>query len=298
MPTLTRSVGPSAREHGTVFPINRLNSISVFSTRNRNRLFLQKLNLRPSPIGGLEISWNDLEELEETERSSRFILDKTLEFHENTINKKSYNYRVNEPELWIPKSICEDLEIWTPLMLEAFVAGIGHYRKELMTQIDLISVDSTGTKLVGAYRMHNFRIDPLFAQLMRTHKDQLMNIAKSVACEPHGSLGMTWNHVRPLAQKEIKRFKLCRPFWATDLDKLEELLQIPPSEIFGFCRGVGCTWTSSENACVRAAENLGYTIPQLFEDAPAQQPALVEVKPSTFSNVKDRKHRLMTSGKR
>lgn len=293
MPTLTRSVGLSAKELGTVLPLNRFYSNAVFSTRSGNKLFSQKLRLRASPIGGLEIGWLDLGELEEND--SREIVSKTLALHTSKGNSPYYNFRVNEPELWIPRVMCPDIEIWASLMLEVFISGIGVHRKELQWQMDSVCISTTGKKLVDAYRLHNFRIDTLYAEMIRKDKDLLFYTAQRLMKEPHGLLGVTWGHACSLTKKELKKFQACRPFWATDFDKLEEILQIPSDDIFGFCRGIGNTWISTENACCRAAENLGYTIPEYFEDVPAQQPAIVEVKPQVSSNVKDRKFEAMTS---
>lgn len=293
MPTLTRSVGLSAKELGTVLPLNRFYSTAVFSTRSGNKVFSQKLRLRASPIGGLEIGWLDLGELEE--RDSKAIVSQTLAFHASKVNGLCYNFRVNEPELWIPRAMCLDVDIWASLMLEVFISGIGIHRRELQWQVDNICVNTTGKKLVSAYKLHNFRIDALYAEIVRKHKDKLFKIAERLIEEPHGLLGVTWGHAHQLTKKELKKFQACRPFWATDFDKLEEILQIPSDDIFGFCRGISNTWISTENACCRAAENLGYTIPEYFEDVPAQQPAIVEVKPQVSSNVKDRKFEAMTS---
>lgn len=274
-------------------PVNRLYSTAAFSTKSGNKLFSQKLRLRPSPIGGLEIGWLDLGEVEESD--SRKIVSETLAFHASRMEGQHYNFRVNEPELWIPRTMCSDVDIWASLMLEVFISGMGVHRKKLQWQVDNICVSTTGKRLVDAYRLHNFRIDALYAEMIRKHKDRLFRIAERLIEEPHGLLGVTWGHASNLTSKELKRFQACRPFWATDFDKLEEILQTPPSDIFGFCRGIGNTWISTENACYRAAENLGYTIPEYFDDVPAQQPAIVEVKPQVSSNVKDRKFEAMTS---
>jgi hypothetical protein len=292
MPTLTRSVGFSAKSHGLVLPINRLPSTAIISGKSGNKLFSQRLKLRPSPIGGLEIYWHNLEELEEqdTRRASTSIVTRTLNFHNTNPAKGTepyYTFRINDPELWVYRPMSNDAELWIPLMLEALISGIGMHRKNLVEEVNEICIKATGKKFVNAYKLFDFRIDPLYSELMRQDKDRLIQISERLLKEPHKILGLTTNHVKALNAEDLNKFLRCRPFWATDFDKLEELLQISPAEIFGFCRGISKSWISEQNACC-AAENLGYVMPSLVSEAPQQLPSITEIKPSVASNVKDK----------
>jgi hypothetical protein len=281
MPTLTRSVGFSVREYGTVLPLNRMHSTAVFETRSETKIVSQKLNLRSSPIGGLEIGWKDLTVKTVSElESDQGILGRTLDFHKKRGTRKA-DFWVNEAELWILKPIYTEVEVWAPLLLEAVISGIGMPRTPLREALDEICLEVVCCRLTPAYMRYNFRVDPLYVDLTRKgkNKDKVMQLVKSVAEEPHKTLGLTWGHVTSLSDKEIKRYQLCRPFWATNIDELEEILQTPLAEIFCLARGVRSTAIGESNACCRAAENLGYTLPSVFNEAAIQQP-LVEVKPA------------------
>jgi hypothetical protein len=281
MPTLTRSVGFSVKEYGTVLPLKRLHSAAVFETKSETAIVSQKLNLRPSPIGGLEISWKTVR-TEVVPESDQGVLGRTLAFHKKRGSNRS-NFWVNEAELWIMKPVYSESEVWASLMLEAIISGMGTPRVDLREKVDEICMEIFYCRLTEAYLKYDYRIDPLYADIVRKGKakDRLMGLTDLVMKEPHKTLGLTWGHVNNLSDKEIKTYQLCRPFWATDMDTLEEILQTPPAEIFCLARGVRSTVVGDFNACCRAAENLGYTISTGFNDVAPQ--SIVEVKPTVES---------------
>ena len=286
MPTLTRSIGFASTDI-SVLPFSKLSSIAIMQAADgKRRITLQKPTLQASPIGGLEISWKDVKELTVDRKSNLSNwLNKVVAYHDVHAGNDSYKFIVNEPEIWIHRDMVKDTELWISLMLEAVISGIGIHRKDLLVRLNDLSRNTFSNKLLQAYKMHNCRIDGMYAELMKKDKQFLLALAEDMMVKPHELLGLKLSHVNRLTQDEIKQFQRCRPFWATDIDSLEGILQSPPSSIFAVYRGIGTSWVSTTNVCWKAAENLGYVIPEM--NAPALQTSLVEVKLPDSSDVKD-----------
>lgn len=296
MPTLTRGLGFSD-EGINVLPVNKLHSIAIMQTADSKRhISVQKLRLQASPIGGLEIGWKDAQTLVVDSRTSaNSLLAKTVAYHANSMSRHDYKFIVNEPELWIYKEMSRDVELWIPLMLEALISGVGIHRKELMLRLNELSNKTFSKKLIPAYKLHSCRIDGLYTELMAKDKKFLMALAAELMEKPHELLGLKVSHVSRLESHQVKQFQRCRPFWATDIDSLEEILQTPSDAIFAVYRKFGTSWANSTNACWKAAENLGYVIPDTDVALSSHANTIVEIKPAVSSDVKDSNSKLIAA---
>jgi hypothetical protein len=271
MATLTRSVELSPlNQSGIVLPLSKLSSIAVLQSENERLVARQKLYMKRSPIGGLEFGWRAVKSFTAEEADTL----KPVRIHGENEKTSRQKFRINEPELWIRKPISKDFEMLGSLLFDALVSGLGFERKDLFNQIRRM----TNNALIKEYRA-NEGIDKIFLQLMKDKscKDQIVKMCRGIETEPHINLGLSWDHVRSLSSSELLRFQKSRPFWATDMDSVEEILQIPPSDIFVVMRDIDTTWLGKGNLSWIAAEKLGYSAPASREFAVQQLP-IVEVK--------------------
>lgn len=281
MATLTRSVGVSVSNAGIVLPLSRLSSIALFQNGEDCYIQGQKLLLQKSPIGGLKFGWKSVKSFSAEELGE---LEPLKAFHAASVKANKFLFQVNEPELWIPRPMYGDHEIWASLLFEVLLSGIGFNRRGLFKRISKITTAGIGQRLVDACQL-NKGIEKIFFQLMNIPeaKQAILKICKEIENAPHTALGIKWSNVKMLRQSEIQAFQKCRPFWATDMDKLEELLQIPPSDIFVVMREAGTSWVPGNKVSWMAARNLGYVIPKLHCFVPHKPPfkadTILEVKP-------------------
>jgi hypothetical protein len=271
MATLTRSVELfPLNQSGIVLPLSKLSSIAVLQNGNERLVARQKFYMKKSPIGGLEFGWRAIKSFTAEEADTL----KPVRIHGENEKASRQKFRVNEPELWVRKPISKDFDMLGSLVFEALLSGLGFQRTELFNQMRLM----TGNRLIEEYRA-NGGIDKTFLQLMKGSgcRDQILKMCQDIEKEPHIKLGLSWSHVKHLNKSEVAAFQRCRPFWATDMDNLEEILQIPSSDIFVVMRGIDTSWVGDRNISWTAAEKLGYSAPAKHEFY-AQHAPIVEVK--------------------
>ena len=287
MATLTRSVlltNGQPSNKGLVLPLSKFSSVAIFQNAEMRCIQLQKLKLTVTQDTGLQIGWESVKNYSESDMEIKHVVD----FHQKSVELNKGLYHINEPEIWIPRSVSRDYDIWASLTFEALAAGLGFRRYRLMKEINSLLNSTFKAQLVELYKK-NETFDSTFLQLMQNSeaKQRILDICKVLEEHPHAALGIKREDVSGMSESEIHSFQRTRPFWATDIDKLEELLQIPPDEVFVVLKGISSTWVQKSNSCWGAAEVLGYTVPKCwhFYAQSAKKPSniLSEVKPDVSS---------------
>lgn len=307
---INAAVGDTRPYFGSYFgSLLQTTSIQVMGQGDWMRACKQRIVLQADALNGFHIEWSTPEEISSLKGGTWYYQGQPIELEtlallenngvlqtgyqnpkltaleaaavrEHTVSvERSYSsFQLNEPTLWAALPADSNLDVWGSKLMLVMVSGIGPTGTPAFRKFRELVLAATGMQVLKSYRHLGCNEQAMYELVYNLSPNKFRALQQDIVRDPMKMLGI---RQQELNAGSSTKGKLLMPWWAISADHLEEVLQVPSSELFVSARAVDSYYSDSAAWCaITGLAVYGVKVP---DTTPEHKPkVMVELKSSDW----------------